>query len=170
MIAGTSLLSPMGMIWCLESGLALFLHILGIYLLLTAPLNVSSLLLAHLSIVEVVNIIYHWAVYIWTNWSGTYNEKEYSKALFGVYPLFMLYLVNSIILTVDRVLAVKLNLKYRLHVTKARLLAVCIASWIISGLFGWIMTLLTEFSWKWTVIVFGVVHIAAIVSATAIFS
>ena len=122
-------------LWSFEGLAALILNFLGIYFLVTEKkYKIMHFLLIHLSLVEMIfisiEVVYHSrALYVYGVASpspGSRLEKTINLVL--LVSQFM----SVALLTFDRVLMVRLGLRYEILVTKQKLALVILIVWMIS--------------------------------------
>jgi len=119
---------------CLYSVPAI-LHLFGLYLLYTVreldSADDQRLYLKHLSIVELlfcIGKILHRCLAI-----HGHDDLAYKAWILQTSLLFTVYTLIMILVTLDRFLAIYLNIKYKLYVTKLRINLCVGACWILSG-------------------------------------
>ena len=132
-------------VMCIQGFVATLLHSIGLYLLLTAPnKSIMVWILAHLSFVEVGGILYssvNSIMRLFFNSNVAYREQYHMAMVIFFYSAIFL---TVMIITLERVIAVKLTIKYRSVANKRRLIYVFICVWIISVT----MSLVVAFSTK----------------------
>ena len=117
-------------LWILEVCIILLLHSCGIYLLVTQERRkVQDIILIQLSVCECLSIIWDMAHYKQTIFS---SDDMTSDNWTGVLVIWIAIFLSIAALTMDRFLAVKLNIKYGLHVTIKRALITLAVTWIIA--------------------------------------
>ena len=123
---------------------ALLLHSIGLYLLLTARnKKIMIWILAHLSFLELSNVIYDSVNSIRLLFIGkVIHIEKYDLAIFTFFLSAQFLTLMTI--TIERVIAVKLTIKYIVVVNKRRLLFVFTCIWIVSVA----MSLIVLFSTK----------------------
>ena len=119
--------------WCLEGSLAVFLNVCGLYFLLTEKKKkVSNLILIHMSFTEILflslEVPYHTSVLL--IYSEIYSRHIWKKCF--TLLLLVTKFQSMILLTLDRILAVKLGLHYASTVTKKRLFVAYIGVWTVT--------------------------------------
>ena len=123
---------------------ALLLHSTGLYLLFTARnKRIMVWILAHLSFVELTNVIYDSVNNIHLLITDKlFNREKYHLALL----MFFLsaQFLTLITITTERVIAVKLTIKYHAVVNKRRLLFVFVLIWIISTAMSLVVVISTK--------------------------
>ena len=111
---------------------AVILEVAGIYLLMSqTKRRISDLLLAHFTFVELVFVVSHW------------RFKDFTvESLIAPYPsyvqnvhtcLIIQQVLSLLLLSFDRVLAVKFPLRYKVIITKTKLYIGLVISWVISA-------------------------------------
>ena len=85
---------------------------------------------------------YHWLLSLSMTFKKTQTLFQYEFQEIILNSLLRLELLAATVLTLDRALAIKLNLKYRTLVTKKILVAEIVAVWLISAVLGYVDTLL----------------------------
>ena len=121
-------------VWCCEGAFATVLHACGIYLLVTQKRkSISHFLLIHLSCIEVFfvvfDITYHTRAVLLTNKLSFPADYKWKSSVTLV--CFVAQYMAVTLLTLDRVLAIKLTFRYHVIITKAKLVAVLLLTWCI---------------------------------------
>ena len=123
------------LVWLLLAAVSLTLHSLGLYMIFRLKRRkISDFLIAHLSLTEVALVIYELIFCVLNIESpeiigiGTYET--------GLVILIVAQFLAMLMITFDRVLKVKLTIKYDLVVTKKKLLLACIPCWLICAAHG----------------------------------
>ena len=123
-------LGAMNLLRIMQLALAIMLNSVGLYLLATTrKKRIMTLLMMHMSLMEITCTLL-WAVeeiyyYIFSTWPIKYNVT------IVIAPMTALFLTLAAI-TIERVLAVLLTIKFRMVVTKRRLALVLACVWFIS--------------------------------------
>lgn len=122
-------------------GIAIFLHVSGVLLLLTrmSEMNNQSMLLIHFSLVSIpllsINIC---AVHL----IGTSRYREQnlnnSALVVGYYTIHVAYIVNLLLLTIDRLALAFLNLKYSFVMSRKMFGLQAVILWSVAVVYGMI--------------------------------
>ncbi len=112
----------------LFDGLSILLNVLGVYLLAaTKPLSNSKILLINLALSEIIVSTTRIAR------KSVHPNRIFTKIIAASWTP---YYFSMYLLTVDRLLAVKFLLKYRVLVTKRRLVWTILGAWLLSLVIG----------------------------------
>ena len=115
-------------------------HVFGLFLLFKTPksnteaTNIQVFLLKNLSIVEICITSLLLGIVV-ASISGSVHLKTYAT-LYHWTTFTLLYYLNLIMITMDRFLAVYLNIRYPLVVTRCKVIIGISVSWISSFIFG----------------------------------
>ena len=114
--------------------LALILNLLGLFLLVTHKRkSISHLCLIHLCIVEVIfytfDISYKTRCVMLFNWTSNRDDFYWKKPWTLV--LSVAQYLSVMLLTTDRVLAVRLGLKYKFVMTRKKFLLALVVTWVL---------------------------------------
>ena len=129
-----------------ELVLGLILHGVGMFLMLTVQrFTISSLMLIELSFIEICLMLHEgiWNVYLFTQ--KGYIGLQDKRGLTIIVFLHSIRFMTLMAITLDRVLAVKLALKYASIVTKLRLAIVVTCVWLLGA--GLALTMWFVQSW-----------------------
>ena len=120
------------LIWIVIAGIALVIHLVGVYLLikLARKRRVYHYLLLHLSAMEIVNILWMGVYVIWHMDAASMVQRSRTE-LSGLIILLVGQYLSVIMITVDRVLAVKLAFRYRTVVAVQKLIIVFPVCWAV---------------------------------------
>ena len=125
----------------LELVLGLILHGVGILLLLTTQKSViSSLMFIELSFIEICYVLYEGITNVYLITQNGYIGLQDKRGLTIIVFLHSIRFTTLMAITIDRVLAVKLGIRYGTVVTKFRLAIVVTFIWLMSAclaLFMW---------------------------------
>ena len=125
-------------IFFVEAALSLILGIFGLVKLLKSKKKKpSNMMLAHLTMCNMLCVIVYIGVVTLTIVGITFENQRSEWVLTAIF--FALYIPNVmslVIITLDRILAINLVLRYRLVVTNKRLFAVLVCVWILSAVYG----------------------------------
>ena len=119
---------------------AFCLHVLGITLLVQRKLeNITpqNILIIHLSLISIINVFTNGTADLWK-----FQGARFTKAFIAVYYIaHMAYILNLIILSVDRFLFVRYPFRYKEKLYFVRILAFITINiiWILSIIFGMVI-------------------------------
>lgn len=128
-------INPLWYVFFIESGIGFIFGILGLTLLLTTrQKKPSDMMLAHLTVCDIIYIAVR-TVLVISILKGTFQEHRliFRAVSFGT---LIPQVMSLVIITIDRILAVNLLVRYKLVVTNKRLLVVLVCVWIFSAAYG----------------------------------
>ena len=125
-------------IFFIEAALSLLLGILGLVKLLKPKKKKpSNMMLVHLTICNLLCVIVYIGVVTLTIVGITFEDQRSELVLTAiVFALYIPNVMSLVIITIDRILAINLVLRYRLVVTNKRLFAVLACVWIIGAVYA----------------------------------
>ena len=107
--------------------------------------QVSTVILINLTLVELLNIVCQWTLYIVWYITQDHSSTEVSSFVdFLRYTFNSLYMLSVFVVTLDMLFSVTLNMQYQLVITKRKFVTGLVLMWIFSVVQGKIMVILRK--------------------------
>lgn len=131
-------MAPTDFLWyifVIEAAITLLLGVFGLVLLLTAEeKKPSDMMLAHLTVCNMLNVTMYMALSIFNSFGE--DDKLNHILIDLTFAIYIPHVLTLVIITIDRILAVHLVLRYRSVVTNGRLKLVLTLVWILGAVYG----------------------------------